>query len=273
MFKRIIFLFMCMLSLSCTQSRKLAGVSNGKNAATRVIAHRGAWKNTGLPQNSVAGFKAAIAQQCYGSEMDVHMTADGHIIVNHDPTYHGLRVQQATLAELRAFRLSNGEELPLLSDFLKVLVGQRHTKLIVEIKPSQRGKEWALKTADAVTREIAQYEASGLVEYISFDYEICKQVKRNVPDAVVQYLNGDKAPAQILADGLSGIDYHFSVFQKHPEYLKECKELGLITNAWTVNEPALMVWLIEQGIDFITTDQPELLAARLEELSAASPHP
>ena len=41
-----------------------------------VIAHRGAWKETGLPQNSLASFKAAAEMGCHGSECDVWLTID-----------------------------------------------------------------------------------------------------------------------------------------------------------------------------------------------------
>jgi glycerophosphoryl diester phosphodiesterase len=47
-----------------------------KENTTRVIAHRGAWKNTGVPENSIASLQHAIALGCYGSEFDVHLSAD-----------------------------------------------------------------------------------------------------------------------------------------------------------------------------------------------------
>lgn len=266
MFNKFSFALISFTLISCAQTKKATNLEKpASNTKTAIVAHRGAWKNTGHPQNSVAAFKAAIDLKCYGSEMDVHMTSDGYIVVNHDPTYHGVDVQNATLAELRKNKLSNGEELPLLSQFLEVLRTQNHTKLIVEIKPSQRGKEWALKTADAVVKEIKKYKASSQIEYISFDFEICRQVKKIAPDATVQYLNGDKDPDQIKNAGVSGIDYHFSVFQKNPQYLTRSHELGLVTNAWTVNDPAIMDWLIAHEIGFITTDEPELLADRLRQ--------
>ena len=61
-----------------------------KFANNKVIAHRGAWKNTGTPQNSIASLKAAIALGCAGSETDVHMTADSALVINHDPEWGGL---------------------------------------------------------------------------------------------------------------------------------------------------------------------------------------
>lgn len=234
-----------------------------KNAKTHVVAHRGAWKNTNLPENSIASLKAAIAAGYYGSEMDVHMTADGHIVVNHDPHFHDIDIQNSTLAELRKFKLSNGEELPLLSDFLKIIAKQKKTRLILEIKTSQRGKEWGLKTVKAVTDEVKKYNALSMTDYISFGFDICVEILKYVPDAEVQYLNGDKTPAEVKAAGLKGIDYHYSVFQQHPEYISDSKKLGVVTNAWTVNDPSVMDWLIAHEINFITTNEPELCVERI----------
>ena len=51
--------------------------------------------------------------------------------------------------------------------------------------------------------------------------------------------------------------------KKHPEWIKEAHDLGLKVNVWTVDETEEMKWLIEQKVDFITTNEPVVL---LEEL-------
>ena len=64
-------------------------------------------------------------------------------------------------------------------------------------------------------------------------------------------------------DGATGLDYHMGVIKKHPEWIKEAHDLGLKVNVWTVDETEEMKWLIEQKVDFITTNEPVVL---LEEL-------
>ena len=56
---------------------------------TQIIAHRGAWKEFALPENSIAALQKAIELKCYGSEFDVRRTKDGILLVNHDPVYYG----------------------------------------------------------------------------------------------------------------------------------------------------------------------------------------
>ena len=48
-----------------------------------VVSHRGAWKNTGHPQNSLASFRAAAEMGCHGSECDVHLTADDSLVITY----------------------------------------------------------------------------------------------------------------------------------------------------------------------------------------------
>lgn len=36
------------------------------------------------------------------------------------------------------------------------------------------------------------------------------------------------------------------------------KEHKMVSNVWTVNHPVDMIWAIEQQIDFLTTDRPDL---------------
>ena len=60
-------------------------------------------------------------------------------------------------------------------------------------------------------------------------------------------------------DGIKGADYHFSVFQKYPEWIQSAKKNKIDLNAWTVNDEKNMNWLLQNDFDFITTNEPELL--------------
>lgn len=229
-----------------------------------MIAHRGAWKKAGLPQNSIASLKAAIALGCTGSETDVHLTSDNALVINHDNNWAGLIIQKNTLNDLKKKNLSNGETLPILQDFLKIIREQNGTKLILEIKPSVNGKEWADETVLKVVNLVHRMETQEWIIYISFDYEILKEVLKLDPAANVQYLNGDKSPEQLKLDGIKGADYHYSVFQIHPEWIQSAKENNIDLNAWTVNEEKDMNWLLINGFNFITTNEPELLFKEIE---------
>jgi glycerophosphoryl diester phosphodiesterase len=120
--------------------------------------------------------------------------------------------------------------------------------------------------AEKVVGLVKELNVQHLVSYISFDYNIVKRIAGLDPQADNQYLNGDKNPDQLKSDGIRGADYNISVFRKNPHWIEEAKRAGIILNAWTVNKPEDMDWLISLGFDYITTDEPELLRERIEAL-------
>ncbi|WP_128547326.1 glycerophosphodiester phosphodiesterase [Larkinella soli] len=228
-------------------------------AQTKVIAHRGAWKNTGAPQNSLASLNEAIKMGCYGSEFDVHMSADSGLFINHDHTYQGISLETTPSAQLAGLKLPNGESLPTLEAYLKEGLKQKKTRLILEIKASKIGKERSLTLTDKVVQTVKAMKGRKLVDYISFDYDVCKRVKELDPKANVAYLMGDKAPEQLAADGLYGLDYHFTIMKKNENWIREAHDKKLTVNVWTVNDKDTMNWLVERKAEFITTDEPETL--------------
>jgi hypothetical protein len=136
------------------------------------------------------------------------------------------------------------------------------TGLVCEIKPSvskERGQLMAEKTIGLVKELNAE---PYLASYISFDYDILLKILELNPKANTQYLNGDKSPEELNADGISGLDYAFRVYKSHPEWIQSAKEFGLSLNAWTVNHEEDLDWLLANEFDFITTNEPELLFER-----------
>lgn len=238
-------------------------ISTVSFAQTKVVAHRGAWKNTGVPENSIAALKQAIKMGCEGSEFDVHMSADSVIFVNHDAHIQGLPIETTSSKVLSAVKLANGESLPTLEAYLKEGIKQKKTRLVLEIKPSAVNKERGIALTHKVVSIVNALKAAPKVDYISFDYDICKEITKIAPKATVQYLNGDKTPDELLADGIHGFDYHFSVLQKNPTWIKDAKSKKLITNVWTVNDEKVMDWMIAEGISLITTNEPELLIKKV----------
>jgi glycerophosphoryl diester phosphodiesterase len=225
----------------------------------KVVAHRGAWKNTGATENSVASLRHAIALGCEGSEFDVHMSADSVLFIHHDAHVQDVSIAKSASAQLRQMKLSNGESLPTLEAYLTAGAAQNKTKLVLEIKTSELGKESSIALTQKVVQLVERLHLEALVDYIAFDYDVCKEVMRIAPYAKVSYLNGDKTPTALVQDHFFGLDYHFSVLQKNPEWVNEAKQNKLTVNVWTVNDSTMMEALLLQKVDFITTNEPEQL--------------
>lgn len=232
-----------------------------KNSFTRnkVIAHRGAWRNTGAPENSIAALNHAVSLGCEGSEFDVHMSSDSVPFINHDANFKGTSIAKTSASALAELKLDNDEPLPTLEGYLTAGLKQTKTKLILEIKPSELGKEHSLALTQRIVSMVEKHKAQGWVDYISFDYDVCKEVLKLAPYAKVAYLKGDKSPDELAADHFFGLDYHFSVLQKNPNWIPQSKEKKLTVNVWTVNERALFEEFLNHNVDFITTNEPEML--------------
>lgn len=224
----------------------------------QVIAHRGAWKKNGIPENSIASLKEAIRLGCFGSEFDVHMTADSILVINHDAEFLGLPIAKLSYQELLAKKHSNGESIPTLEAYLREGMKQKRTKLILELKPSKISQERDLQMTAKAVAMVKKLKAEAWVDYISFSYEILKQVKVLQPKANVAYLNGDASLEKLKADGFYGADYNMAVYKKG-EWFEKARKLGLTINAWTVNTAEDMKWFLDNKADFITTNEPELL--------------
>jgi glycerophosphoryl diester phosphodiesterase len=225
----------------------------------KVIAHRGAWKAQGLPQNSLASLQEAVRLGCEGSEFDVWMTADGVLVANHDADFLGMPVETTTFKELRSKKLPNGEKIPTVKEYLKKGMKQTGTKLILEIKPSQISVERSKESAAKCVELVKSMKAEKWVDYITFSYDAGKKVIELDPQANVAYLNGEKSPAELKENGFFGFDYNIRVVKEKPHWIKEAQQLGLTVNVWTVNNRDDMKWLLDLGVDFITTDDPEML--------------
>ena len=225
----------------------------------QVIAHRGAWKQSATTENSITSLQNAVKLGCMGSEFDVHMSSDSVLFVNHDHAIQGIEIEKTPAAELAKIKLSNGESFPTLESYLQEGMKQNRTKLILEIKTSKLGKERSLALTERVVQMVHQLKAQAWVDYIAFDYDVCKKVKETSPEAAVSYLNGDKTPEQLAADHLNGFDYHQSIIKKNEAWIQDAKQRKLTTNVWTVNDKAALEWLLDQHVDFITTNEPELL--------------
>ena len=235
-----------------------------QKASTQVIAHRGAWKNTGVPENSIASLQHAIRLGCWGSEFDVHMSSDSVLFILHDHSIQGIHLEKTTAAELKQIKLSNGETLPTLESYLLAGKDQKTTRLILEIKSSDISKERSLALTAKCVQMVHKLNVVSITEYIAFDFDVCKKVKELDPSATVTYLNGDRSPDELAAAGLDGMDYHDSVFQQHEDWLKISNKKKLITNVWTVNDEETMRWFIDRKVNYITTNEPEKLIELLK---------
>ncbi|QTV04991.1 glycerophosphodiester phosphodiesterase family protein [Faecalibacter bovis] len=233
-----------------------------KGQTTQIIAHRGFWKTENNAQNSIKALQEAAKENFYGSELDIHITKDDVLIVNHDHDVNGVVIETSNYSDVKNFTLKNGEILPTLKEYLIEGKKYPHLKLILEVK-SHQDLNRENKAVKEIIQLVNELKLAEQVEYISFSKNICDQVKMQNPKALVSYLNGDLSPKEVKEKSWDGIDYNYKIFQKNPSWIKEANDLGLITNTWTVNKEDVMKEMIDQKIQYISTDEPLTLKQKL----------
>lgn len=232
-------------------------------AQPKVIAHRGYWDTPGSAQNSIRALVKADSIGCYASEFDIWRTLDGVLVVNHDPKINDVVIETSPAEVVLKEKLANGEYIPTLEQYLQTAKGLK-TRLVLELK-SHNSNYNDRVAVDSLLAMVKHFGLEKRTDYITFSKSGFLQLVKNAPKgASVQYLSGDYIPEQIKFNNGSGIDYSIKVMRKHPEWIKQCHDLGLTVNVWTVNKPEDMKWCIENGVDFITTNDPEGLQKMLK---------
>lgn len=229
-------------------------------AQPQVIAHRGYWETPGSAQNSLTAFIKADSIGVFGSEIDVWLTADDRLIVNHDRVFKGtdIDMERSTQREICNIVLPNGENIPTLDAYLRLVASKPNTRLILEMKSLSDLNREDL-AAEKIVKSLRKYGLVERTDIIAFSLNACLAFKKLLPDSKIYYLDGDLAPKKIKKLGLAGIDYSVKVLRKHPEWVEQAHKLGLEVNVWTVDEEEDMRYFIDLGVDYITTNFPEQL--------------
>lgn len=229
----------------------------------KVVAHRGAWKHYDVHQNSLGALHKAIELGCEASEFDVWLSKDNRVVLNHDHEINGLIVEETNLSKMQEIILESGEVMATLEEYLDCIKAQNKTRLVLEIKSRDNNKR-ALALVDSAVNIVHQLKAQAWVDYISFDYDALMRIKALDASAHIAYLGANRPLDLQKVEGMSGIDYHFSQFDKIERLYDRARALGLTINIWTVNDELMMKDLLQTGVDFITTDEPEILLELIE---------
>ena len=240
--------------------------TSAQESKIAIGAHRGFWKTEACKdaQNSVKALQLAQKYQFWGSECDVQLTKDNRVVVNHDNDIEGKHINSTNYADLKDIRLKNGEKLPTFEQYLKQMAKSKTTKLVLEIKPAENDARSILLT-DLCIQQLIEHDLFDpeRVLFISFSIAVCQHVAIVAPQFTNQYLNGQLSPDDLHAMKINGLDYHYNVFQKNPQWVSRAHELGMTVNCWTVNNKKDIQDMINLNVDCITTNEPLLVRKML----------
>ena len=232
-----------------------------------VIAHRGA--SAYAPENTFAAFDKALAMGVNHVELDVHFTADGHIIVIHDDTVDRTTdgagsVASHTLAQIRSLDAGSWFAARYVSERLRTLgeVLERYKgrlRLHIEIKAHAEGL--ARRTADLVRG----YGVAESTTITSFWKPALEETRAYAPELPVGWLVSevtDSVVMQACEMGLSLISARADSIT--PWMVDGLREKGLLVRAWGVADEGLMRSVVDAGADGMTIDFPDKLVDYLK---------
>lgn len=246
------------ITVECEGAKKSFDIVKDEFIKNKVIAHRGGWKHSGASQNTIGSLKHAIEIGCQGSELDVWLTKDRKVVLNHDADLDGKIVEKTTLADLQTVKLNKGEKAPTLEDYINLVKTQNKTKLVIELKSNKKNDN-VIALADSCVNIVHRMKAQAWVDYISFDYRGLKVIRALDATAHIAFLEPSVDLDLQKLDGISGIDYQYKLYDKIEKLKERCDALGLTTNAWTVNSKEALNKFLDLDLNFITTDEPEML--------------
>ncbi len=228
------------------------GWRTGAGRAPLVVAHRGA--SAAAPENTLAAFALAVGLGADGVEMDVRLSADGHVVVHHDPVLSDGRVVGHTMAAALP------EHVPTLDEALDAADG---VLVDVELKhaPAEPGTGPVERLVDAVAVVLSARDPAGLL-VTSFHPGALDLVRAALPGPVTGQLATGLPDLAAVADRGHGAvaPHHRAVTGR---WVRAAHARGLLVAAWTVDRPGRMRRLAAAGVDAIVTNVVDVGRATL----------
>ena len=226
----------------------------------KMVAHRGA---SGLElENTNTAFVVAGNRTYYGIETDVHVTKDEQIAVFHDDNLKrvagvDLVVEESTLAELQSVPLFDGKvpgqfrtdlRIPILAEYISICK-KYDKKAVLELKNQMEPKH-----ITQIVNIIKEQDYLESVIFISFSWENCVELRKQLPEQKIQFLISTFPDDLIerLVNAKLDLDIYYKALTA--ENVKALHEAGIEVNCWTVDQPEDAEKLIAYGVDYMTSN-------------------
>lgn len=225
-----------------------------------VGGHRG--NSAELPENTLTAFRSALQLGVDILECDIHMSADGELVVMHDATLDRTTngsgpVRERTLAELRELDAGHGERVPTLAELCDVVEDGNGVGLCVEVKQPE------VPYTGIERRLVELVRARGLVErtlVISFHHPTVGRVKELEPALLTGALLNRRSEDPVGVLRGCGADLYAPHFlAMDPDVTAAVHRAGAFVGCWTVDDADGAEWCRTCGPDSVFTNRPREL--------------
>jgi glycerophosphoryl diester phosphodiesterase len=243
------------------------------------VAHRGA--SAHAPENTLLAFERAIELGADMSELDLHLSRDGALVVMHDASVdhttdgHGA-IRDLSLAELKRLDAGQGQRVPTLPEVIDLVRGRSGLYLELKAQGTPRAAAGCLRANRFTGRRVPTRDQGRAwvprqqVIVGSFDAALARESKALAPEIATSLLVGPVYPAQALV-GLARAahaDYLHLCWENRaphphelltPELLRALRAAGLGIVLWHEERDDELRVLRTLDVDAICTNTPEKL--------------
>lgn len=229
------------------------------------------------PENSIEAFVWSAKSGFDEIEFDLHMSADGGVVVFHDlvaqHTANGEgHIGDMTLTELKRMTLrGSGETIPSFDDLLAA-VARHSIGLRIELKrnrekrpyPAMLGPVAAGLDRHGLTKRavITAFEPDALVDFAEAGFPTgiwYDRIQRPEQPDLIDWL------PELARRGIRDVAIHTHEYTA--DRYRAARDLNFRLGIWTVNGPARLDYWLRQPFEFLVTDQPDLASAILAGIS------
>jgi glycerophosphoryl diester phosphodiesterase len=244
-------------------------------AAPLLIAHR-LGRSAG-PDSSEQALAHTLRGPATGLETDVCLTADGELVLLHDPwlamstTADGW-IHEVTWAQLRDARLRDRDGVPTDQRLLRVddLLDRAPADLLLQFDVKVHGDQaLAARTALHLAGRLRDRGATQRSEVLSFHATACAAVAATGQRTRL-IVWADHDPLGLIrwahGHGVAGVCVEH--FLLHRDLVTTLRQGGLSVATGTVNDPELARRMAALQLDAVTTDAPDRVAAAVASAAA-----
>jgi len=225
-------------------------------ARARIVAHRGAYDNQQVFENTIPAFERFQSAGGWGIELDVRWTSDGVPVISHDPDGRRLFDGDRAIADMDLETLRQRLPLvPTLADIVTRFGGRLH--LMVEIKClPPRGQR---PSAALLQRHFEGLTPSRDYHFLSLDYRLLQRLAFTPQEACIPIARVTSGKVRRKAEiyGWGGVAGHYALIRRRQ--VEALHRRGFRVGTGFVNSPNSLHRELDRGVDWLFSDRPLVL--------------
>lgn len=284
LFTIVVFLLWC---YATAQPAPLTSLSLPHRQGPLVISHGDEAGNGLYPGNTLLYLQKMVELGVDALEMDLNLTADGHLVLMHDNTVDRTSdgsgaIIGMTLDELRSLNVAHHwhgdgghypyRDRPLrIATIDEVFAALPQTPMIIELKNDDP------RAARVLSGAIAEADCEARVIVSSFHRGVIREFRRlsprvatgaTMPEALLFFLAQWFFAERLLSPAYQTMQlpmHYYGIPVFSPRFVRAARNCGLHISVWTVDREADMRDYIDLELDGIVTNRPDRLLSLLDD--------